>query len=175
MSRRLHLGCGPWLLDEPWENYDQDVDLCKPLPFPDKSTQFILCEHTIEHLPFLQGFGFLQECYRILEPYGVLRLSFPDVTRVTRHNFEPYAKFLQQKGQPHQLHDVYRSMLIGWGHQACWTGETTCIAMEIIGFDTTSCHYGVSVHPELDNIDQHHMAVGVNTAVLESTIIEGQK
>lgn len=175
-NRFLHLGCGPWKLPEPWENHDQDMDITCPLPLPDQSVRYILCEHTIEHVTFIQGWNFLLECHRVIEDNGILRLSFPDVTRINPENFEPYAQFLEQKkGQKHQLYDVYRSVFTGWGHQSCWTKGMAMRVMQAIGFNPISCHYGESKHPELHGIDHHHQSVGVKTAVLETTVIEARR
>lgn len=175
-NRFIQLGSGPWGLPEPWENYDQDMDITRPLPIPDQSVRFLLCEHTIEHVTFIQGWNFLLECHRVIEVNGVLRLSFPDVTRITQGNFEAYAKFLERKhGQKHHLDDVYRSMLTGWGHQACWTKDMALRVMHAVGFTPSVCEYGVSEHPELHDIDHHHQSVGVNTAILETTVIEGYR
>ena len=36
----LHLGAGPHRLPSPWENFDSEVDIARPLPFPDLSAEF---------------------------------------------------------------------------------------------------------------------------------------
>ncbi len=81
MGHFLHFGAGPNQLPEPWQNLNAEHDIRKRLKFADESASLILAEHVIEHVPWLQGFGFLQECRRVLEPGGVLRLAFPDVAR----------------------------------------------------------------------------------------------
>lgn len=81
---RLHIGCGPKLKSE-WINIDLSskadimLDLREPLPFSESSCSVIYSEHFLEHLEYpLHAIAFLRECYRLLEPGGVLSLGVPD-------------------------------------------------------------------------------------------------
>lgn len=58
---------------------DAFVDITRRLPFPDRSVDAIFCEEVIEHVDAVQGGKFLEECWRILVPGGVLRLTTPDL------------------------------------------------------------------------------------------------
>ena len=71
MMKKINFGCGGNFL-EGWENYDAEVDITKPLPFEDSSTDFILAEHVYEHIKPREGILFLRECHRILKPTGVI-------------------------------------------------------------------------------------------------------
>ena len=77
----LNFGAGPNQLPEPWQNLDPTHDIRKRLRFENGSVAAILAEHVIEHVPFLQVLGFFQECLRVLEPGGMLRIAFPDIGR----------------------------------------------------------------------------------------------
>lgn len=76
---KLHFGCGSNIL-KGWENLDlPNTDITKPLRYKDNSIDFIFNEHVIEHVDEVDGFKFIKECYRILKPGGVLRISCPSI------------------------------------------------------------------------------------------------
>lgn len=58
---------------------DVYVDITQPLPFPDCSIEGIFCEEVIEHVDYARGAKLLRECWRILQPGGVLRLTTPSL------------------------------------------------------------------------------------------------
>ncbi|MGO8999747.1 MAG: class I SAM-dependent methyltransferase [Polyangiaceae bacterium] len=85
---RLHVGCGPhrrsgWTnIDLLSEAADYNLDLRRPLPFPDASVEAIYSEHFIEHLEFPGELEvFLKECMRVLCRGGVFEAGLPDVER----------------------------------------------------------------------------------------------
>lgn len=85
---RLHLACGPHLLDG-WANIDllgsrqvNAWNLNDGLPVPDHSIEYIFCEHFIEHITRPQAVRLLRECRRVLRTGGVIRLSTPDLRKV---------------------------------------------------------------------------------------------
>lgn len=171
--RRLNFGAGQNRLPAPWENFDIETDIRKPLPFPIGHAQFILAEHVIEHVTFSEGLFFLRECMRILQPGGVLRLAFPDITRDI--DFETYRKSHSHHytRQLHSIEDVWNSVAIDWEHQSCWTHDMAHRLLMAVGFhSTTTCYYGASSHRELVQVDGHHLAVGMNLAIEETTVIE---
>ena len=53
-----------------------------PLPFPDNKFEIVYSEHCIEHLTEVAAKWTIQECYRILQPGGVLRISCPDAEKL---------------------------------------------------------------------------------------------
>lgn len=82
---KLHLGCGQKYL-EGYLNIDKDVsvmadaylDLNKHLcNFPPLFAEEIKCEKALEHLE-ISMLEFLEECYRMLKPNGLLHLEFPN-------------------------------------------------------------------------------------------------
>lgn len=86
----VNLGCG-YRPFKGWVNVDiargyADVvwDLRRQLPFKDESCVAVFSEHVIEHLIREDGEHLLRECYRILQPGGVLRISTPDAGRYLR-------------------------------------------------------------------------------------------
>lgn len=84
----VNIGSGPWYLPG-WRTVDMYsqrrsvdlvVDLQSPstLPFADRSIPLVFSSHLLEHLTDAAGHALLNECYRVLEPGGVLRLCVPD-------------------------------------------------------------------------------------------------
>lgn len=177
-GRHLHFGCGSNRLGRPWENYDAEVDICRPLPFPDLCASYIFAEHVIEHVPFPSGLHFLRQCRRLLEPGGVLRFSFPDVARFNEKNVDLYLAFLRDLGRAGATPaDAYRFVLEGSGHVSCWTEATGIATALAAGFDAAELAqgYGRSKHEALDGIDGHHLSATLAAATIETTVLEATK
>ena len=187
----LFLNFGPGLnqLGEPWQNLDPTHDIRKRLKFDSNSAAAILAEHVIEHVPFLQALGFFQECLRVLEPNGVLRIAFPDVGRFMVSQWPEFAlnkaalryaeglsvrPQMEFAGTPlEQTRAALWQMLTGWGHQTAWTDRSAAGALLVVGFKHVCLRdYGCG---ELKNVDGHHRDVGPELALLESTILEARK
>ena len=91
-SLRLHLGCADnylpgWLnvdLARPGRKLDLRWDLRRPLPFSAASAQAIFAEHLLEHLTVSQALRVVQECRRLLDCGGLLRIGVPDLNRYVR-------------------------------------------------------------------------------------------
>ena len=87
----LNLGCGR-RIHHTWTNIDfvsksQDViahDLSKGIPFPDASFNVVYHSHLLEHFSKGDAERFLRECYRVLQPEGVLRVVVPDLEQMVR-------------------------------------------------------------------------------------------
>jgi predicted SAM-dependent methyltransferase len=133
----------------------------------------VFAEHVIEHVTHLQGLAFLREVLRVLMPGGVLRVCFPDVTRITPENCAPMCV---RGKRPRGALDVWWDIMTKWGHQACWTRETMRCALLAVGFDAVRvAEYGQSERAELRGIDGHHHLAGLTVAKLETTCIEAAK
>lgn len=87
---KLHLGCGNnpkpgWVNVDLKKSADIRLDLREPLPFQDASCSLVYSEHFVEHLDYPEPAGsFVKECYRVLQPGGVLSLAVPDIELVLR-------------------------------------------------------------------------------------------
>jgi SAM-dependent methyltransferase len=83
---KLNLGSGP-LLEPGWVGIDYRAgsaircDLKRPLPFKDGACKYIFSEHVLEHFDLRELHNVLSECYRVLEPHGVLRVITPDLKK----------------------------------------------------------------------------------------------
>jgi len=87
----LNVGCGA-TCHPAWTNIDlvsgsPDViahDLRKGLPYPDQCFDACYSSHVLEHLEQEESERLLRECWRILKPGGVIRLSVPDLEAIVR-------------------------------------------------------------------------------------------
>jgi predicted SAM-dependent methyltransferase len=82
---KVNIGCGP-LLDPGWTGIDYRspnasirCDIKRGLPFQDGACRFVFSEHVFEHLDLRELRCVLRECYRVLEPGGVVRIIMPSL------------------------------------------------------------------------------------------------
>jgi SAM-dependent methyltransferase len=188
MDLHLHFGAGLNQLPEPWQNLGPAHDIRKRLKFENGSAGAILAEHVIEHVPFQQGLGFLRECLRVLRPGGVLRIAFPDVGRFLVSDSCSvelnaaafcYANALAERpgldlpSGAGRVRAALSELFTGWGHQTAWTEQSGAGALLVAGFSQVRrCEYGQG---ELPGVDGHHLDVGAELALLESTVLEARK
>jgi predicted SAM-dependent methyltransferase len=89
--RLLNLGCGSRYHPD-WVNVNfhstgpgvMAIDLVGRLPFADREFDAVYHSHLLEHLPKHKVPFFLQECYRVLKPGGILRVVVPDLEKICR-------------------------------------------------------------------------------------------
>ena len=75
--KKIQFGSGKNILYD-WENTDlPKTDVIKTLAYDNNSVDLIFHEHVIEHLDEVDGYNFMGECYRILKPGGIMRVSCP--------------------------------------------------------------------------------------------------
>jgi predicted SAM-dependent methyltransferase len=72
------------------------ADVRRGLAYPDASAAYIYSSHMIEHMARWQGLALVRECFRVLEPRGVLRLATPDLAAVV----ESYRQGWSRNGEP---------------------------------------------------------------------------
>lgn len=91
MKKYLNLGCGQRTHHQ-WTNVDfvattPDVvaaNLTEGVPFADASFDVVYHSHVLEHFSKNQAPAFLQECFRVLRPQGVIRIAVPDLEQIVR-------------------------------------------------------------------------------------------
>src|SRR5215208_7457642 len=66
-------------LDMPWDPNVVVHDVRRPLPFDDDSMAVVYSSHLLEHVYLTEAKRLLEECLRVLEPGGVLRVVVPDL------------------------------------------------------------------------------------------------
>ena len=87
----LNIGCGSRFHPE-WTNIDanpnspnvQAHDCHKGLPFPDHSFDVVYHSHVLEHFAKTEAARFVQECFRVLKPGGIIRVAVPDLESLAR-------------------------------------------------------------------------------------------
>jgi predicted SAM-dependent methyltransferase len=157
-SDRLHVGCGSLVLAG-WINVDLErhpgvdhvLDVRRGLPFND--LRYVFAEHFLEHLTEEEGWAFLRECRRILQPGGTLRLSTPnlDWVMVTHYNWQE-RDFATRIEQCRNLNRAFH----GWGHQFLYNDTILERALQDAGFGTIQFQaYGESPDLNLRGLEKH--------------------
>jgi SAM-dependent methyltransferase len=88
----LNLGCGA-TFNANWTNVDfvstgKDViahNLLAGIPFEDKKFEVVYHSHVLEHFPKDKALHFINECYRVLKPGGIIRVAIPDLERIAKN------------------------------------------------------------------------------------------
>jgi SAM-dependent methyltransferase len=194
--RRLRLGAGRHL-DEGWLSADlvpltKDtiyLDATRPLPMPDASFDFILCEHMIEHISLRDARSLLVECRRVLRRGGVLRLVTPNLDRLLDMTWAPipdepsqfYISTMNSElpeipaGDTDNPVYVLNRVMHDWGHQFLYNQRTLTTLLLDAGFSNVeACTPFVSAHPELTAVDRHHEEVGERMNEIESLLLEAR-
>lgn len=173
MRRKLHFGCGRHEITG-WENFDHEVDISKPLPFADECASHIYTQHVVEHIAAPDAWRFFQECYRVLDKNGVIRVAVPSITRANTAIMQggadavEYLKF----GKEHGFHDgtqrgALEAIATKHGHQSLWTYELLEVALGAIGFTTTREGVFCSMRLEMRELERHGVFREFDTIVVE--------
>ena len=91
MKKMLNIGCGH-RFHKDWVNIDIDpaslevkkVNILQGLPYPDNSFDVVYHSNVLEHLPKQKGAEMISECFRVLNPGGILRINVPDLEKICR-------------------------------------------------------------------------------------------
>lgn len=99
------------------------ADVRKCLPFEDNSVRGIFSEHFFEHIDYTEEAPhFLAECYRTLQPGGVVRIIVPDMEKYLRaYATDNWAEFVRIRPLDEDFKDHY----YGWSYNT---------RMELINF-----------------------------------------
>lgn len=85
----LNIGCGK-KFHKSWENVDmvshskyvRQYNLIKGLPYPNNTFDVVYHSQVLEHIPKEDALSFIQECYRVLKPNGVIRVVVPNLENI---------------------------------------------------------------------------------------------
>jgi predicted SAM-dependent methyltransferase/cephalosporin hydroxylase len=89
---KLNLGCGVHFHSD-WINLDIAPSAAEviahnlaeePLPFENRCCAAVYHSHVLEHIPLPSVRPFIDECFRVLAPGGVLRIVVPDLETIAR-------------------------------------------------------------------------------------------
>lgn len=139
-DQKLHLGCGSVTFPG-WVNIDLDspeadllLDLTEPLPFADSSVSHMFNEHFIEHVTREQAVAFLKECYRVLTPQGVIRITTPNLRFLTHCYFLDSTNEWGELWQPNSRCQMMNEGMRSWGHQFVYDAEELARVITEAGF-----------------------------------------
>ena len=146
-----------------------------------------------EHLDLSGQQNMMMECYRILQPGGVLRIATPNFwflydlitnpdSYINRKYLEwSYSKFVAYKVEIDvDIKDypvyVVNNFMHDWGHQFIHSNESLTQLGKATGFShSATCGLGVSDYPELCNCEGHQNEIPDWANSLETMIIEFYK
>ena len=142
-ATKLHLGCGSNPIAD-WANLDLATapgvikwDLIDPLPVADGAVKFVFTEHFIEHVDRAQGRAIINECHRVLEPGGILRVSTPDLKKlVEEYSTGRLDEWLDVGFAPSSPCRLLNEGLRSWGHQFVYDEEELGHLLTDAGFES---------------------------------------
>jgi len=159
---RLNLGCGRnkkagWINVDLRSHAEYRIDLRRPWPIPDASTEIVYSEHVFEHFAFPEeARHFLAEARRVLRPGGTLSLGVPD-TGLVLEDFaagrEDGFRRAKEKGWHPEwcdmpLHSVNHHFRQGDEHRYAYDAATLIRVIEQAGFVDVARR---KFDPELDS------------------------
>jgi predicted SAM-dependent methyltransferase len=166
---KLNVGCGTdykegWInidnnSDNNIEKLDLNWDMRKPLPFKDKSVDYIFNEHFFEHLTPEEGQVVMKDLKRILKPGGIMRIAMPDLEGVI-YNYlnvplseDPVIKEFDL-GFVRTRAEWMNISLRWWGHKWLYDWEELERRLRDAGFtEMRRAKLRKSAHPELRGLE----------------------
>ncbi len=94
-----------------WPRDVRRRDATKGLPFETGSVRYIYSSHTFEHFTYAASLRLAQECFRVLERGGVLRVAVPDLKRMAQWYLRDESalashRFLERLSLNHGIRDL---------------------------------------------------------------------
>ena len=146
-SKKIHLGCGSNFIHG-WDNIDIVMgdgiivhDLRESLPYKSEIIGTIFMEHVIEHLDKDHGYKLLSDCFRILRSGGVMRIGWPDLSRLIkayvlrRRNYKDFViPFLNDINKTGTWDEILSDCLFSWDHKYAYTKKFMSILLTEVGF-----------------------------------------
>jgi len=148
--KNVQLCCG-YNRIEGWENYDQDMDVTKPLRFGNSSVDTLLIEHGVEHFNTHEILRLFQECHRVLKPGGKVRICVPSLGKITDRE---HAK----------------DLILSHGHQMVFSPASLRYMLWAAGFERSKI-YQTGRSP----LDNHWRSIGIEKDEIETIRCEAQK
>jgi predicted SAM-dependent methyltransferase len=151
-GERSYLNIGSWQnMFHGWDNVDiQDLsvfarhhgfafhqmDVRQGLPITPNSVKLIVSHHLIEHLNREEGLKFLKDCFNIMAPGAVIRLSAPDAEKIIGKLGNLKRSYAEVNVGVVQAEDEYDALfrILFDGHETMFNGEGLVKMMEAAGF-----------------------------------------
>ena len=196
--KKLQMGCGPnpiagfFNTDIKIQNGVYYVDECQPLPFRDETFHYVFLEHNFEHLSYHDGRNLLRECYRVMKPGGILRLTMPcleflmDIylhpeTELNREYMKWHFDWFDKEMYGDFKDELSPALLISnfmrkWGHKCIYDRSTIKRCLELAGFkDVVFCEVCQSKHSELRDLEHHQNVIPEKFNKMETMCLETEK
>lgn len=179
-----------WLNTDIDLNHDSIVylDATKRFPFENNTFDYIMSEHMIEHIDYRSAQVMLQECLRVLNLGGRIRIATPDLrTILALHSNEKtalqklYIDWAVARFMPEvrECKDVFviNHFFRAWGHCFLYDRETLKHALYTSGFrDIKFYAPGDSEDPMLKNLESHGKELeSEEINQFETIVAEGRK
>jgi len=172
--RKLHIGCGKnqlrgWLNSDFYPDPKNDPNIIhlnatKRFPFRDETFHYVFNEHLIEHLTYPDGLRMLQECRRVLQKNGRVRVSTPDLKFVVglysddkselQTNYIKWASDEFIKNGEYTDTMVINNFVRAWGHLFIYDKKTLIRSLELAGFvEVIACNINESPDDNLRDLE----------------------
>ena len=160
---KLNLGCYMNMYHYGWINIDglalqqwakangyvfHQADLVKGIPFGNDSVDIINASHLIEHFTRDEALRFIQECWRVLKPTGVVRITTPDAVLLagmyTDGAINTYAPVNVGVENASDDAEAFFNLMMA-GHKTIWDFTALKKLLEKKGFeDIQACRFSQS-------------------------------
>jgi predicted SAM-dependent methyltransferase len=142
--QKLHLGCGSRHF-KGWANVDFagprgtiKWNLTRPIPARPNSIHFIYSEHFIEHITRSEAALLLKNCFDLLVPSGVMRISTPNLKFLVDQYCSGCTKeWRDVQWEPDTPAQMLNEGLHLWGHQFVYDYDELSLALREAGFEHT--------------------------------------
>ncbi len=128
----------------------------KGLPFADQSVRYIYSSHTFEHFTWEDSVLVAKECFRVLQPGGVIRIVVPDLglsVREYMQDSDPLAshRLLSRLSLGHTVRDLIHP---GSNHSQMFDERSLVHLLQDAGFAQAKVsHFMESRIPEIGDIE----------------------
>ena len=178
-----------WLNTDITPNHSSVIylDATRRFPFCDDTFDYIMSEHMIEHVEYVDARFMLQECFRVLKPGGCLRIATPDLKVLLALHAEEKTEIQQYyldwaigrfMPQVTECKDVFviNNFFQSWGHRFLYDEATLCHTAHAAGFwDIKFCKPGDSEDPVLRNLESHGNEITEEINQFETIVLESRK
>jgi glycosyltransferase involved in cell wall biosynthesis/predicted SAM-dependent methyltransferase len=127
------------------------ADASKKLPFQDCTVDFLIASHFLEHITRSEGKNFLLECFRIMKPGGVIRITIPDTKKITgtySHIQEVFNENVGVKNAEDEAEALWNFLTAG--HKTAYDAPAMIKKLQTAGFSNVSEYgFGISCSPEI--------------------------
>ncbi len=140
-AEKLHLGCGSRRF-EGWANIDIAGppgtirwNLTRPIPGKSNSIRFIYSEHFLEHITRAEAAVLLKNCFDLLMPGGIIRISTPNLKfLIEQYGIGRVEEWRDMGWSPATPAQMLNEGLRLWGHRFVYDNDELSLALREAGF-----------------------------------------